>query len=38
MRYIPGKKNSTVDSLSRRPTQEGELKDEPKEDLEDFID
>ena len=38
MRYIPRKKNSVVDSLSWRPTQEGELKDKPKEDLEDFID
>jgi len=38
MRYIPRKKNSAVDGLPQRPAQEGELKDEPKEDLEDFID
>jgi len=38
MRHAPRKKNSVADSLSRRPAQEGELKDEPKEDLEDFVD
>ena len=38
VRHVPGKKNSVADGLSRRPAQEGELKDKPKEDLEDFID
>ncbi len=38
VRHVPRKKNSAADGLSRRPAQEGELKDEPKEDLEDFID
>jgi hypothetical protein len=38
VRHVPGKKNSAADGLSRRPAQEGELKDEPEEDLEDFID
>ena len=38
MRHVPKKKNSVADSLSQRPMQEEELKDEPKEDLEDFID
>jgi len=38
MQHIPRKKNSIVDSLSQQPAQEGELKDKPKEDLEDFID
>jgi len=38
VRYIPRKKNSVADGLSQQPIQERELKDKPKEDLEDFID
>ena len=38
VRHVPGKKNSAADGLSRRPAQEGELRDKPEEDPEDFID
>ena len=38
MRYIPRKEDSAADGLPQWPAQKGELKDKPKEDLEDFID
>ena len=38
VRHIPGQKNGAADGLSRRPPDPGELRDEPDEDIEDFID
>ena len=37
VRHIPGSKNGAADGLSRRPPNPGELREEPEEDIKDFI-